>query len=434
MKLPTVLASSLGRGRSGQRWSLVAVTLFFSVRAFAEKGAEAMPRQDGSEEVPRTPSATVDPPAKSASTPPSPVIVMPKSLSTPAKYPEQGTVAARVLLEITVDKEGRASNPKLLDGAEPFATAAVAAIGDWRFSPATRDGVPVDARIRFVVRFTPPNLELPPPGRAVPTLPTPKPSQKGTKGKQTKEIEVTIQGERPEAAVVSMGRSDVEQMPGAFGDPFRAIDVLPGITPIVSGLPFFFIRGAPPGNQGYFFDGIRVPLLYHVAAGPSVVNPALVDRVDLYAGGYPARYGRFAGAIIAGESRDPTPQYHAQGSVRLVDSGGYVTAPVGRGVVALGGRYSYTGAIVSLIVPQVKIEYWDYQAKVVQYLSDRDTVSLFALVRSIWSKTRPTTPPKDLLVPNSIGWTCATNASSTGPRVCEPRSRSVWTEPSPLGP
>ncbi len=337
-----------------------------------------MPRKDGSIEVPRTSSATDDTPARRVPTAPAPIIVMPKALSTAVQYPDQGTAAATVLLEITVDKAGRASNPKLLNGAEPFAAAALAAVDKWQFSTATRDGVPIDVRIRFVVRFTPPNVKLPEPRRTVPTLPTPEPRQKGTKGKQTKQLEVTITGERPEAAVVSMGRSDVEQMPGAFGDPFRAIDALPGITPIVSGLPFFFIRGAPPGNQGYFFDGIRVPLLYHVAAGPSVINPALVDRVDLYAGGYPARYGRFAGAIIAGESRDPTPEYHAQGSVRLVDSGGYVTAPVGRGVVAVGGRYSYTGAVVSLIVPQVKIEYWDYQAKAVQYLSDRDTVSPFA--------------------------------------------------------
>ena len=47
----------------------------------------------------------------------------------------------------------------------------------------------------------------------------------------------------------------------------------------VSGLPFFFIRGAPPGNAGYFLDGVRVPLLFHVGAGPSVVHPALIVRV-----------------------------------------------------------------------------------------------------------------------------------------------------------
>jgi len=362
---------------------VVAGTLLISAHALAQDQIQSMPRKDGSVEVPTGSSA----PSKALATAPAraPVVIMPKALTTPVDYPADGSESAGVLLEITVDKQGRASNPELLDGREPFAAAALAAVDNWRFSPATRDGATVDARIRFVVRFTPPRVELAPererkPAAATPVVPLASraPSHPVRRGKQTNVLEVTVTGERPEAAVVSMGRSDVEQMPGAFGDPFRAIDALPGVTPIVSGLPFFFIRGAPPGNQGYFFDGIRVPLLYHVAAGPSVINPALVDRVDMYAGGYPARYGRFAGAIIAGESKDPASEYHAQGSVRLVDAGGYVTAPVGRGVVALGGRYSYTGAVVSLIVPEVKIEYWDYQAKAVQYLSERDTVSVFA--------------------------------------------------------
>ncbi len=87
-------------------------------------------------------------------------------------------------------------------------------------------------------------------------------------------------GERP-ADVKRLGRADVRQMPGAFGDPFRAIEVLPGVTPIVSGLPYFFVRGAPPGNVGYFFDQVNIPLLFHGAAGPGVIHPAFIESVNL---------------------------------------------------------------------------------------------------------------------------------------------------------
>jgi hypothetical protein len=65
----------------------------------------------------------------------------------------------------------------------------------------------------------------------------------------------------------------VRELPGAFGDPFRAIEVLPGVTPIATGLPYFYVRGAPPGNVGYFLDGVRVPYLYHIGLGPSVIHP-----------------------------------------------------------------------------------------------------------------------------------------------------------------
>src|SRR6185436_8822896 len=100
----------------------------------------------------------------------------------------------------------------------------------------------------------------------------------------------------------SIARAEARQLPGAFGDPFRAIEAAPGLTPVLSGLPYFYVRGAPPSNVGYFFDGVRVPYLFHFGLGPAVVHPSLVDKLDLYPGSYPAAYGRFAGAIVAAET------------------------------------------------------------------------------------------------------------------------------------
>ena len=324
-----------------------------------------------------------------------PQIELPKAIETPTELPTLATGHAQVLLELEVSTSGAITSAKVLDGDEPFALAALNSIDKWRFVPAKRDGVPVPAKIRFVLSFA---TQLPPVAELGKTGTQSKPATKedtagnsrptklaaaedtsvGTKAAVQAPIEVTVVGQRPEVALVSMGRADVEQMPGAFGDPFRAIEALAGVTPLLSGLPFFFIRGAPPGNQGYFVDGVRVPLLYHMAAGPGIIHPALVDRVDLYAGGYPAKYGRFAGAIVAAESRDPPPEYHVEGNIRLVDSGAYVTAPFLNGSVALGGRYSYTAAVVSLIAPNVKLDYWDYQVKTVQYLTNKDTIGIFA--------------------------------------------------------
>jgi hypothetical protein len=169
-------------------------------------------------------------------------------------------------------------------------------------------------------------------------------------------------------------------MPGAFGDPFRAIEALPGVTPIASGLPFFYVRGAPPGNVGYFLDGMRVPFLYHVALGPSVIHPALVDRVDLYAGGYPARFGRFAGGIVSAETTEPRGDTHGEANLRLFDLGALVESGFdgGRGSVLLAGRYSYTAALLSLLVPDLKLDYWDYQARLSYELGARDRLSLFS--------------------------------------------------------
>jgi len=61
--------------------------------------------------------------------------------------------------------------------------------------------------------------------------------------------EILVLGERAPTRH-RLGRAEVREMPGAFGDPFRAIEALPGVVPLVSGLPYFYVRGAPPGNVG----------------------------------------------------------------------------------------------------------------------------------------------------------------------------------------
>ncbi|MBI3205888.1 MAG: TonB-dependent receptor [Myxococcales bacterium] len=193
------------------------------------------------------------------------------------------------------------------------------------------------------------------------------------------EVGVTVQGERPPPARVSMTRQEVRQLPGAFGDPFRAIEALPGVTPVFSGLPFFYVRGAPPGDVGYFLDGVRVPYLYHLLIGPSVVQPALVERVDLHPGGYPARFGRYAGGIVSAETTPPQTELHGEGNLRLFDAGAFVESGFagGRGTVALGARYSYTAALLSAIAPDLVLDYRDFQARVSYDVTSRDRVTAF---------------------------------------------------------
>jgi hypothetical protein len=145
-------------------------------------------------------------------------------------------------------------------------------------------------------------------------------------------------------------------------------------------VPFFYVRGAPPGNVGYYLDGIRLPLLYHVGLGPSVVHPAMVARVDLYPGAYPTRYGRFSGGIVAGEVEAPLDRWHGEWQIRLFDTGAMTEAPFagGRGHVLIGGRYSYTAYLISLLGEDVRLEYWDYQLRADYRLGPSDELSVLS--------------------------------------------------------
>ncbi len=284
-----------------------------------------------------------------------------------------------MVLELTIGKDGRVSSALVISGAAPFTDSAREATKAWRFEPATLAAVPIPVKIRFAVRFLPPTESpasvasgTPPPVSAEPQGGTPKPPAPAMQ-------EILVVGQR-EPLKLTLGHAEVHDLPGAFGDAYRAIEALPGVTPIVSGLPYFYVRGAPPGNVGYFFDGIPVPYLYHFAAGPSVLQPAFVDHVDLYPGAYPARYGRFAGAIVAGEMAPPTYRFHGEATIRVTDSGATIEAPFasGRGSAMVGGRFSYTGAVLSLVQPDISVNYWDYQARVRYELDAKNSIELLS--------------------------------------------------------
>ncbi len=329
------------------------------------------------EEHPKPQEPAPAPKAPSPAPKPEPVVA-PHAISTPIAYPARAAGEQEVVLELTITKDGHVTNALAISGAPPFIDAAIAATKAWLFVPATRGASPISAKIRFAVHFVPPT-EVPPvepaatapkAGAAPPAKPTsPQPPMQ----------EIVVVGQR-EPLRTTLGHADVHDMPGAFGDAYRAIEALPGVVPIVSGLPYFYVRGAPPGNVGYFFDGIPVPYLYHFAAGPSVLQPAFVDHVDLFPGAYPARYGRFAGAIVAGEMAPPTYRLHGEASVRLIDSGATIEAPFasGRGSAMVGGRFSYTGVVLSLIEPDVSVNYWDYQARARYELDPKNSVELLS--------------------------------------------------------
>jgi TonB family protein len=305
-------------------------------------------------------------------------ITAPRAQSTPVQYPDQGQGDHEVVLELVITKSGDVSSAKALLGEPVFAAQAVEASRTWKFAPAMRGEQAIAAKVHFTVKFTAPVpvASTPAAGESMTAAPTKKRVPAKT---AARDFEVTVQGTREEPQY-KLGQVEIRDMPGAFGDPYRAIEALPGVVPMASGLPYFYVRGAPTGNVGYFFDGVPVPYLYHFAAGPGVLHPAFVDHVELYPGAYPARYGRYAGAIVAGDIAPPSYRFRGEANVRIVDSGAMLEVPFasGSGSVMAAGRYSYTAPVLSLINPNLIFNYWDYQTRARYRVNSKDTIELVA--------------------------------------------------------
>ncbi len=85
-----------------------------------------------------------------------------------------------------------------------------------------------------------------------------------------------------------MSREEAREVPGAFGNPARFVESMPGVVPTTSGLQSFYIRGAPrKTDRVRSSTASQVPALYHIGFGPSVVHAGLIDRVELFSGAAP---------------------------------------------------------------------------------------------------------------------------------------------------
>ena len=177
------------------------------------------------------------------------------------------------------------------------------------------------------------------------------------------ETVVTAQRDEPS---IDLHGPELTTTPGSLGDPLRTIESLPGVAVVAWPAPIYAIRGSNPGNTGYFLDDLQVPLLFHLALGPSVIHPHFFDSLAFYPGGYPARYGRYVAGVVTAQTRAPADdRAHAEAELRLYDAGALVSVPWPdhNGGVAAAFRYSYTGALLSLLQNQLRLSYWDYQLR-----------------------------------------------------------------------
>ena len=163
---------------------------------------------DGPEEA-----APVQPEIRSAEPNPAPVVTKPKPVATDVSYPEGEHGDHDVELELTIGDDGRVEHAVGVAGKEPFLTYAREAALGWRFEPATRDGEPIRAKIRFLLRFTEPEPE-PEPESTTSPVDAQAPPTAGPPRRPEKPIEVVVRGERrPQAK--RLGKVEVWESEGA---------------------------------------------------------------------------------------------------------------------------------------------------------------------------------------------------------------------------
>lgn len=147
----------------------------------------------------------------------------------------------------------------------------------------------------------------------------------------------------------SISTAQVEAMPSVGeADVFRTLQMLPSVAGAGNGTASLSVRGGKPDQNLVLLDGMTVYHVDHFFGLFSAFNTDALKDIQLYAGGFPARYGGRVSSVIdlTGKAGDEHT-FRASGGASLLSGRGVVEIPLGKGSLLISGRRSYTDIIKS---------------------------------------------------------------------------------------
>jgi len=141
--------------------------------------------------------------------------------------------------------------------------------------------------------------------------------------------EIVVVGNKPEkvnSSQVSLSKIDIKKaalLPVMAGenDLVKTIQLLPGVQSGTEGTGGLQVRGGGQGENLVLLDGAPVYNVNHLFGFFSVFNTDAIQNVELYKGGFPARYGGRLSSVLDIRMKEGNMQkYEGSGSIGLISS------------------------------------------------------------------------------------------------------------------
>lgn len=167
--------------------------------------------------------------------------------------------------------------------------------------------------------------------------------------------DVRVEGRRRRArfdeeagsTVVELAGAEIERLPGlAEADVLRAVEVLPGVISTSDFSASFNVRGGAADQNLILLDGVPIYNPFHLGGVFGVFNADMVERTELLAGGFPARYGGRVSSVLnvwsdAGDGRPGVEAGVSLLASRVAVAGGLPTSAArSLGLSAVNARLS----------------------------------------------------------------------------------------------
>lgn len=197
-------------------------------------------------------------------------------------------------------------------------------------------------------------------------------------GQRGETIEITDKAPTP-PGTISLDAQVARQTAGAMGEPFRALGLLPGVTTSIAASGYPIIRGTLPGESRYSYDGIEIPMLYHLLIGNQVIHPSFIGDLELRAGGAGAEQGNLIGGLIT-MTAPVVDGTRTELRGNPVEVGAYRAQRLSPSTTIAAALRVGTLAIAAKIYdPKASMYYVDQQARLAYRLGPRDVLTLTSI-------------------------------------------------------
>lgn len=185
----------------------------------------------------------------------------------------------------------------------------------------------------------------------------------------------------------TLDQQDADLVPHLGGDALRVVESLPGVA-AADNSSAFNLRGSEVRDVSLILDGLELYDPFHLAAlqAPwSVIDSALVDRIDVLAGGFTADFGDRRGGFVEMSTSLPGGPERLHAAAGSLQSGFSYGAPTAAGDLLVAARAWYPealGTTMELGEPGLDPRFADLYVKSSVVVSPRAAVSFHALVAS----------------------------------------------------
>ena len=178
--------------------------------------------------------------------------------------------------------------------------------------------------------------------------------------KQLEAVTVTAdinrsQVKNPQMSMIDIPVEKFLSLPVLFGeaDVLKVIQLLPGIQSGTEGTAGIYVRGGGPDQNLFLLDGVPIYNASHLFGFMSVFNPDAVKSVQLYKGGFPARYGERLSSVVDIRMKEGNEkETHGNFTVGLISSKLSVEGPIKKDTAAyiISARRTYADVFARPII------------------------------------------------------------------------------------